>query len=98
MDSAQRASFTGHLAAGDVGRATTAQSPEGHRAKYRSGNAFSTSARTDEQASGRILRRGADVSDQIEYLSERLLVTFVHSGIDVERVGLFDGPRGQSDR
>jgi hypothetical protein len=62
-------------------------------AKYRSGTVFSTSVGTDEQASAGIHRRGADASDQIEYLSERLLVTFAHSGIDVERVGLFDGPR-----
>ena len=40
-----------------------------------------------------MLRRRVDVSDQIEYLYERLLVTFVHRGIDVERVGLFGGPR-----
>jgi len=30
--------------------------------------------------------------------SERMLVTFVRSGVDVERVGLLDGPREQSDR
>jgi len=85
---------TDHLAPGGAGRPTTAQSHEGHRlAKYRSGTVFSTSVDTDEQASARIRRRGADVSDQIEYVSERLLVTFAHSGIDVERVGLFAGPR-----
>ena len=66
--------------------------------QIRSVTVFSPSVGADEQDSGRILRRGADVSDQIEYLSEPLLVTFVYSGIDVQPVGLFDGPRGQSDR
>jgi Bacterial TniB protein len=39
-------------------------------------------------------RSGAEVSDQLKYFSERLPATFVYAGIDVERRGLFAGPRG----
>ncbi|MFC3744552.1 ATP-binding protein [Paractinoplanes deccanensis] len=40
-------------------------------------------------------RAGAEVSDQLKYFAERLPATFVYAGVDVERVGLFAGPRGQ---
>lgn len=40
-------------------------------------------------------RAGAEVSDQLKYFSERLPATFIYAGIDVERVGLFAGPRGR---
>jgi Bacterial TniB protein len=40
-------------------------------------------------------RSGAEASDQLKYFSERLPVTFVYAGIDVERVGLFAGVRGR---
>lgn len=39
-------------------------------------------------------RSGAEASDQLKYFSERLPATFVYAGIDVERCGLFAGPRG----
>jgi hypothetical protein len=40
-------------------------------------------------------RNGAEVSDTLKYLSERIPATFVYAGIDVERAGLFTGTRGQ---
>jgi Bacterial TniB protein len=40
-------------------------------------------------------RAGAEASDQLKYLSERIPATFVYAGIDVERVGLFAGTRGR---
>jgi hypothetical protein len=40
-------------------------------------------------------RAGAEASDQLKYLSERIPATFVYAGIDVERAGLFAGTRGQ---
>jgi len=40
-------------------------------------------------------RTGAEASDQLKYLSERIGATFVYAGIDVERVGLFAGTRGR---
>ena len=40
-------------------------------------------------------RAGAEVSDQLKYFAERLPATFVYAGVNVERVGLFAGPRGQ---
>jgi hypothetical protein len=40
-------------------------------------------------------RAGAEVSDQLKYFAERLPATFVYAGVNVERVGLFSGPRGQ---
>jgi hypothetical protein len=40
-------------------------------------------------------RSGAEVSDQLKYFAERLPATFVYAGVDVERAGLFNGPRGQ---
>lgn len=40
-------------------------------------------------------RAGAEVSDQLKYFAERLSATFVYAGIDVERAGLFAGPRGR---
>jgi hypothetical protein len=39
-------------------------------------------------------RAGAEVSDQLKYFAERLPATFVYAGVDVERAGLFAGPRG----
>ena len=40
-------------------------------------------------------RAGAEVSDQLKYLAERLPVTFVYAGINLESNGLFAGTRGQ---
>ena len=40
-------------------------------------------------------RSGAEVSDQLKYLAERLPATFVYAGIDVEAAGLFAGTRGR---
>jgi hypothetical protein len=40
-------------------------------------------------------RAGAEASDQLKYLAERISATFVYAGIDVERQGLFAGTRGQ---
>jgi Bacterial TniB protein len=40
-------------------------------------------------------RSGAEASDQLKYLSERIPATFVYAGIDVEGVGLFTGARGR---
>ena len=40
-------------------------------------------------------RVGADSSDQLKYLAERLPATFVYAGIDVAHVGLFTGIRGR---
>ncbi|MEO3870590.1 TniQ family protein [Nonomuraea sp. B12E4] len=40
-------------------------------------------------------RNGAEVSDQLKYLAERIPATFVYSGIDVDTVGLFNGVRGK---
>jgi len=40
-------------------------------------------------------RAGAEVSDQLKYFAERLPATFIYAGVNVERVGLFAGPRGQ---
>ena len=37
---------------------------------------------------------GAEASDQIKYLSERIPATFVLAGVDVEGTGLFTGRRG----
>ena len=39
-------------------------------------------------------RSGAEVSDTLKYLSERIAATFVYAGIDLERQGLFSGIRG----
>jgi hypothetical protein len=39
-------------------------------------------------------RAGADASDQLKYLAERIPATFVYAGIDVEGSGLFAGTRG----
>ncbi|MFE7765889.1 TniB family NTP-binding protein [Streptomyces sp. NPDC057438] len=39
-------------------------------------------------------RVGAEASDQIKYLSERIPATFVLAGVDVEGTGLFAGRRG----
>ncbi|GAA3801677.1 TniB family NTP-binding protein [Streptomyces chiangmaiensis] len=39
-------------------------------------------------------RAGAEASDQIKYLSERIPATFVLAGVDVEGTGLFAGRRG----
>ena len=39
-------------------------------------------------------RSGAEVSDTLKYLSERIPATFVYAGIDLERQGLFTGIRG----
>ncbi|MDG4786228.1 ATP-binding protein [Micromonospora sp. WMMD1102] len=40
-------------------------------------------------------RVGAEASDQLKYLAERLPATFVYAGIDVEHAGLFSGVRGR---
>lgn len=40
-------------------------------------------------------RSGAEASDQLKYLSERIPATFIYAGIDVEYAGLFAGPRGR---
>ena len=40
-------------------------------------------------------RVGADASDQLKYLAERIPATFVYAGIDIEGSGLFGGTRGQ---
>lgn len=40
-------------------------------------------------------RHGAETSDQLKYLSERIPATFVYAGIDVEAKGLFTGSRGR---
>jgi hypothetical protein len=40
-------------------------------------------------------RPGADASDQLKYLAERIPATFVYAGINVEGSGLFAGTRGQ---
>lgn len=40
-------------------------------------------------------RNGAEVSDTLKYFSERIPATFVYSGVDVDRAGLFAGTRGQ---
>src|SRR5260221_5550026 len=39
-------------------------------------------------------RIGAEASDQIKYLSERISATFVLAGVDVDGSGLFAGRRG----
>ncbi|GCB53343.1 AAA family ATPase [Streptomyces sp. NL15-2K] len=39
-------------------------------------------------------KTGAEASDQIKYLSERIPATFVLAGVDVEDTGLFTGRRG----
>ncbi|GGT40711.1 TniB family NTP-binding protein [Nonomuraea spiralis] len=39
-------------------------------------------------------RIGAEASDQIKYLSERIPATFVLAGVDLEGTGLFTGRRG----
>jgi hypothetical protein len=39
-------------------------------------------------------RSGAEVSDTLKYLSERIPATFACAGIDLERQGLFSGIRG----
>ncbi|MEO3779374.1 hypothetical protein ABGB16_21530 [Micromonospora sp. B11E3] len=40
-------------------------------------------------------RGGAESSDQLKYLAERVPATFVYAGIDVEHAGLFSGVRGR---
>jgi hypothetical protein len=40
-------------------------------------------------------RNGAETSDQLKYLSERLAATFVYAGLDVHGTGLFAGTRGK---
>jgi Bacterial TniB protein len=40
-------------------------------------------------------RTGAEVSDQLKYLAERLPATFIYAGIDVEAQGLFAGTQGR---
>ncbi|WP_326720682.1 MULTISPECIES: TniB family NTP-binding protein [unclassified Streptomyces] len=40
-------------------------------------------------------RTGAEASDQLKYLAERLPATFAYAGIDVEDQGLFNGTRGR---
>jgi AAA domain len=38
---------------------------------------------------------GADVSDQLKYLAERISATFIYAGIDLAAVGMFSGIRGR---
>jgi hypothetical protein len=40
-------------------------------------------------------RSGAEASDQLKYLAERISATFVYAGIEVEAQGLFTGIRGR---
>ncbi len=40
-------------------------------------------------------RVGADASDQLKYLAERIPATFIYAGVNVEGSGLFAGTRGQ---
>jgi hypothetical protein len=40
-------------------------------------------------------RAGAEVSDTLKYLSERIPATFIYAGINVDGTGLFTGTRGQ---
>lgn len=40
-------------------------------------------------------RAGADASDQLKYLAERIPATFIYAGVNVEGSGLFAGTRGQ---
>ncbi|WP_433616891.1 ATP-binding protein [Dactylosporangium sp. CA-139114] len=40
-------------------------------------------------------RVGAESSDQLKYLAERIPATFIYAGIDVEHGGLFTGTRGR---
>jgi hypothetical protein len=40
-------------------------------------------------------RVGADASDQLKYLAERIPATFIYAGINVKGSGLFAGTRGQ---
>jgi len=40
-------------------------------------------------------RAGAEASDQMKYLAERLPATFAYAGIDIESQGLFAGTRGR---
>lgn len=40
-------------------------------------------------------RYGAEASDQLKYLAERISATFVYAGINLEREGLFAGTRGE---
>jgi len=39
-------------------------------------------------------RAGADASDQLKYLAERILATFIYVGVDVEGSGLLAGTGG----
>src|SRR5262249_61077773 len=40
-------------------------------------------------------RTGADASDQLKYLAERIPATFIYAGVDVEGSGLLAGTRGR---
>jgi hypothetical protein len=40
-------------------------------------------------------RNGAETSDQLKYLSERIPATFVYAGLDIESTGLFNNTRGK---
>lgn len=40
-------------------------------------------------------RNGAETSDQLKYLSERIPATFVYAGLDMDSTGLFNGTRGK---
>jgi AAA domain len=40
-------------------------------------------------------RAGAEASDQLKYLAERIAATFVYAGIDLAAVGVFSGIRGK---
>jgi hypothetical protein len=40
-------------------------------------------------------RSGAETSDQIKHLGERIAATFVYAGVDVDTSPLLVGPRGQ---
>ncbi|MGW1616663.1 TniB family NTP-binding protein [Streptomyces sp. NPDC002285] len=43
-------------------------------------------------------RAGAETSDQLKYLGERIPATFVYSAIDIETSSLLSGVRGAADR
>ncbi|MEV6648815.1 hypothetical protein [Amycolatopsis sp. NPDC051371] len=40
-------------------------------------------------------RAGAEVSDQLKCFSERILATFVYAGINLAKMNLFTGTRGE---
>jgi hypothetical protein len=59
--------------------------PKGDRSEHRGGVCGQVDTRS---------RAGAETSDQLKYLGERIPATFVYSGIDVESSPLLTGVRG----